>query len=115
LLQAWENRDAAAIPTAQALGKGVSPALRGQWEKSLAQASGAVKPELLLRLEMAAEVPTPAAHLTERRAMQLQLLTQRHAEPPAKTWGTDVATVLASPFDAAAAQRLRTALKALLK
>ena len=32
--------------------------------------------EALLRLEMAAELPTPAEHLNARRALQLQLLTR---------------------------------------
>ena len=71
--------------------------------------------EFELRLEMAAEVPTPAEHLSERRMLQLQLLTRRHAAAPSETWVDDVAGVLASAFDASAARRLQTVLKVLLK
>ena len=71
--------------------------------------------EPLLRLEMAAEVPTPAEQLDARRALQLQLLTRRHEAPPTDTWAQDVARVLAGSFDAAAARRLQATLKVLLK
>ena len=115
VLKAWEDRDPAQLPTAQVLGSRVNAASRTQWSQQL---SGAVKPaptEALLRLEMAAEVPTPAEHLNERRMLQLQLLTRRHAAAPAETWVDDVGQLLASPFDAAAARRLQSALKVLLK
>jgi hypothetical protein len=69
----------------------------------------------MLRLEMAAEVPTPASHVDARRALQLQLLTKRHDAPPAQTWAQDVASVLASTFEAESARRLQAALKVLLK
>jgi hypothetical protein len=69
----------------------------------------------MLRLEMAAELPTPAEHLPARRMMQLQLLTRRHAASPAETWGDDVAQVLAAAHEAALARRLQQALKVLLK
>ena len=71
--------------------------------------------EALLRLEMAAEVPTPAEHLNARRALQLHLLTRRNDPAPAQTWGQDTARVLASASDAASARRLQAALKALLR
>ena len=64
---------------------------------------------------MASEVPTPAEHLTARRALQLQLLTKRNDPAPAQTWGQDAAAVLASGFDAGVARRLQTVLKLLLK
>ena len=64
---------------------------------------------------MAAEVPTPAEHLAERRALQLQLLTRRHEAGPAQTWGQDVAQVLASAHDEASARRLQNALRQLLR
>lgn len=115
LLIAWEHRDAAQLPPAQALGSRVSPGARSAWSQSLAGAATAVPAESLLRLEMAAEVPTPAEQLDARRALQLQLLTRRHEAPPAETWAQDVARVLAGPFEAAAARRLQATLKVLLR
>ena len=115
LMKAWESRDAAQLPTVQTLGGRVNPAVRTAWTQNLTGAAKALQPETLLRLEMAAEVPTPAEHLSERRMLQLQLLTRRNAAAPAETWAQDVGTVLASEFDAAAAKRLQTALKVLLK
>ena len=115
LMTAWEQRDAEQMPTAQALGSRVSAASRSAWSAALSKAAGALPGETLLRLEMAAEVPTPAEHLSERRMLQLQLLTRRHAAAPNETWVEDVAGVLASPFDASAARRLQTVLKILLK
>ncbi len=115
LMTAWEQRDAEQMPTAQALGSRVSAASRGAWSAALSKAASALPGETLLRLEMAAEVPTPAEHLSERRMLQLQLLTRRHAAAPSETWVEDVAGVLASPFDASVARRLQTVLKVLLK
>ncbi|MGI9218554.1 MAG: DUF349 domain-containing protein [Hydrogenophaga sp.] len=115
LMSAWEQRDAAQVPAAQALGSRVNASARGAWTQSLAAAAAAVPAEALLRLEMAAEVPTPAEQLDARRMLQLQLLTRRHEAPPTETWAQDVARVLAGPFDAAAARRLQTTLKVLLK
>ncbi|MBC7718875.1 MAG: hypothetical protein H7Z77_03655, partial [Chitinophagaceae bacterium] len=71
--------------------------------------------ESLLRLEMAADVPTPAEHISARRMLQLTLLTKRNAPAPLETWGDDTAKVLAAPFDAQDARRVQTVLKALLK
>jgi hypothetical protein len=60
----------------------------------------AVTPQVaLLRLEMAAELPTPADDLDARRSLQLQLLTRRNDPPPAQTWGQDTAAIFATPFD----------------
>jgi ATP-dependent RNA helicase SUPV3L1/SUV3 len=115
LFKAWENRDAASLPAAQALGGRVNAATRSAWNQSLSGAATALPPETLLRLEMAAEVPTPADHLSARRMLQLQLLTRRNDPAPAETWAQDVAKVLGSGFDAAAAKRLQTVLKVLLK
>ena len=115
LLKAWETRDASVLPAAQALGGRVNAATRGAWNQSLSGAASALPTETMLRLEMAAEVPTPAEHLSERRMLQLQLLTRRNDPAPADTWAQDVAKVLGSGFDAAAAKRLQTVLKVLLK
>jgi hypothetical protein len=115
LMTAWEQRDAEQMPTAQALGSRVNAASRSAWSAALSKPAVALPGETLLRLEMAAEVPTPAEHLSERRMLQLQLLTRRHAAAPSETWVDDVAGVLASAFDASAARRLQTVLKILLK
>ena len=118
VLGAWEQRDASKLPSVQELGRAVSPAMRGQWSQALtagpsAKADDAA--EALLRLEMAAEVPTPAEQLEARRALQLKLLTRRGDPAPAQTWGQDAGTVLAAAHDAASARRLQNALKALLR
>ena len=115
VLSAWESRQAEALPSAQELGKAVSASARQAWVQALGQAAASPAGPSLLRLEMAAEVPTPAEHLAERRALQLQLLTQRREAGPAETWAQDVAQVLASAHDAASARRLQNALKQLLR
>ncbi len=115
ILQAWQTRDASALPAASVLGKAVSAGDRAAWVTALGQSPAALSGETLLRLEMAAEVPTPAEHLSERRLLQLTLLTRRNAPAPAETWAKDVAAVLSSAYDGAAARRLQAVLKALLK
>ena len=115
LLSAWETRDPAQLPSAQDLGKLVSPAVRSSWVDAVGKPSGKDASESLLRLEMAAEVPTPAEHISARRMLQLQLLTKRNAPAPAETWGEDAAKVLAANFDTAYARRVQTVLKVLLK
>ncbi len=116
LLSAWKDRQAEALPAAQALGKGVQATSRQAWAQALARpAQGAGAAQSLLRLEMAAEVPTPAEHLSERRALQLQLLTRRNEAGPAETWAQDVAQVLGSAHDEASARRLQNALRQLLR
>ena len=115
LLTAWEKRDAAQLPSAQDLGKVVTPAVLATWAKAVTTPSGKDAAESLLRLEMAAEVPTPAEHISARRMMQLQLLTKRNAPAPVDTWGEDTAKVLAADFDATNARRVQTVLKVLLK
>ncbi len=115
LLTAWEQRDAARLPTAAEIGGRVTPAVRSLWTQALSAAPSTSADETLLRLEIAAEVPTPAEQLDARRALQLQLLTRRNDPAPAQTWGQDVARVLAAAYDAGQARRLQQALKALLR
>ena len=115
VLSAWKDRQADALPSAQELGKGVGPATRQAWVQALGQPAQAAAAQSLLRLEMAAEVPTPAEYLAERRALQLQLLTRRNEAGPTETWGQDVAKVLASAHDDATARRLQNVLKSLLR
>jgi hypothetical protein len=120
LLTAWEKRDASLMPSAQELGPKVNAATRGVWQQAVA---GDFKPapkasspaEALLRLEMAAEVPTPAEHINARRMLQLQLLTRRNDPAPAQTWGQDAALVFSANFSAEDARRLQNAVKVLLK
>ncbi|PIF91409.1 uncharacterized protein DUF349 [Acidovorax sp. 62] len=115
LLSAWEKRDAAQVPSAQDLGGRVTPAVRSAWTQALSAAPKGDAAQALLRLEMAAEVPTPAEHIAARRMLQLQLLTRRNDPAPDQTWGADAAQVLASASDAAGARRLQNVLKALLR
>jgi len=115
LLTAWEKRDAALVPGVQELGSRVAPAVRAGWSKAVAQAPAGDASTALLRLEMAAEVPTPAEHISDRRMLQLQLLTKRNDPAPVQTWGQDAATVLSGAFEPAAARRLQNVLKVLLK
>lgn len=115
VLDAWHARDAAALPNAQALGRAVSASVRAAWVKALEAPASGDAAEALLRLEIAAEVPTPAAQIEARRALQLKLLTRRHDPTPADTWPQDVATVLASAWSPEASRRLQTALKGLLR
>jgi hypothetical protein len=120
LLTAWEKCDPALVPSTQELGARASAAVRSAWVQALAPDAKAVPKspapqEALLRLEMAAEVPTPAEFLNDRRALQLQLLTRRNDAPPAQTWGADTAAVLLGGFTSTDARRLQNVLKVLLK
>ncbi|MBN9373114.1 MULTISPECIES: DUF349 domain-containing protein [unclassified Hydrogenophaga] len=115
VLDAWRARDAQQLPPAQALGGRVAPAQRSAWASALGQPANALPAEALLRLEIAADAPTPAEHLSERRLLQLQLLTRRNAPSPTETWAQDVAQVLGGAHDEKSARRLQAALKALLK
>ncbi|KAF1019101.1 MAG: hypothetical protein GAK30_03300 [Paracidovorax wautersii] len=116
VLSAWSSRDGEQLPTAQQLGSRVNASTRNQWQQAVGQgnAPAADAGEALLRLEMAAEVPTPAAELDARRALQLKLLT-RNDPAPAETWSQDVGRVLGAPHDEATARRLQAVLKALLR
>ncbi|MDO4795699.1 MAG: DUF349 domain-containing protein [Brachymonas sp.] len=118
VLAAWGQRQPDALPPANALGKALGNAQRQQWAQALQ--GKAAQPRLpaseaLLRLEMAADAPTPAEHLEARRALQLQLLTRRNDPAPRETWAEDVAHVLAARYEAAQAKRLQNALRLLLK
>ena len=115
LMHAWEKRDPAQVPAAQAIGSKLNAAQRAQWVQALgAQPQGeALTP--LLRLEVAADLPTPAAQMDARRALQLQMLTRRNDPSPQMTWAADAAQVLGGGFDEASARRLQAALKVLLK
>jgi ATP-dependent RNA helicase SUPV3L1/SUV3 len=115
LLAAWEQRTPDQVPSQHELGRAVSPAVRGSWIQALGASPAGDMSEALLRLEIAADVPTPADQLSARRMFQLQLLTRRNEPSPAQTWGQDVARVLASAHDAQAARRLQNALKVLLR
>ncbi len=115
LMHAWEKRDASQVPAAQAIGSKLTPAQRTQWSQALsADAKGDVNTSLL-RLEVAADLPTPAAHHDARRALQLQMLTRRNDPSPQMTWATDAAEVLGGTYDEGSARRLQAALKVLLK
>ncbi|MFM9881298.1 MAG: DUF349 domain-containing protein [Burkholderiaceae bacterium] len=115
LTTAWELRDEQQLPTLQALGSRVNVAARSAWAQALRSGPAKESGTALLRLEMAAELPSPAAQLDARRALQLQLLTRRNDPPPAQTWPQDVASVLAQAHEAEAARRLQNVLKVLLR
>ena len=115
LLTAWEKRDAALLPSTQDLGGRVTAGVRAAWSQALSAPAAGDAAEALLRLEMAAEAPTPAEHIGARRMLQLQLLTRRNDPAPAQTWGQDAARVLASANNAASARRLQNVLKILLR
>ena len=115
LLTAWEKRDVEQVPGTQDLGGRVTAQVRGAWIHALSSPPKGDASEALLRLEMAAEVPTPAEHIAARRVLQLQLLTRRNEPAPAQTWGQDAARVFASASDAANVRRLQNALKTLLR
>ncbi len=118
LLDAWKERAADKVPSAQDLGKQLPPTARSAWTSALAAAPAGKQADAdtaLLRLEMAAELPTPAEHLAARRMLQLQLLTKRNDPSPAQTWTADAAKVFANGFDDGAARRMQNALKVLLK
>lgn len=115
LMTAWEQRSAEQVPSHQELGKVVGPQVRQAWIQALGKPAEGNPSDVLLRLEIAADVPTPAEHIAARRQLQLQLLTRRNEPGPQETWGTDVAKVLATGYDAGTARRLQNALKALLR
>jgi ATP-dependent RNA helicase SUPV3L1/SUV3 len=114
-MAAWEQRSSEQVPSHQELGKVVSTQVRQAWTQALGKPPAGDASEVLLRLEIAADVPTPADQIAARRQFQLQLLTRRNEPGPQETWGMDVAKVLATGFEANAARRLQNALKALLR
>ncbi|WP_396430180.1 DUF349 domain-containing protein [Limnohabitans sp.] len=115
LMTAWQERQVEALPSAQELGRAINASTRQAWAQAVGAAPQTQAPTALLRLEMAAEVPTPADNLNERRALQLQLLTQRNQPGPRETWGQDVAQVLSGPHEPTTARRLQNVLKNLLR
>jgi hypothetical protein len=115
LMGAWQERQPDALPSAQELGRAINVATRQAWAQALGAQAKTPAATALLRLEMAAEVPTPADQLSERRMLQLQLLTQRNQPGPRETWGQDVAQVLSGPHEEATARRLQNVLKNLLR
>jgi hypothetical protein len=115
LITAWQQRAAEGVPAAPEFGRSVTPAMRTRWQQAIVAAPTGDAAQALLRLEMAAEVPTPAEHLDARRALQLSLLTRRNDAQPIDTWEHDVAAVLAAVHADASAQRLQAALKVLLR
>jgi hypothetical protein len=118
VLAAWEKRAPDLLPAAQALGKQLSSSARATWVQALGQpadGSAQIAATLMLRLEVAAGLATPAEFQAERRALQLVLLTRRHEPSPAETWARDLASLLLTPYDAAQARRVQAVLKALLK
>jgi len=115
LLSAWQHRQPDQLPQVKELGSRVSAAQRQAWVQALQSSASGDASTALLRLEMAAEVNTPADHQQARRNLQLQLLTKRNDPPPAQTWAQDTAVVLQSAFEAGAAQRLQQALRVLMR
>ncbi len=115
LLQAWSKRDPEAMPSPQELGGKLNAAGRSSWSQALSGAAKGDANEQLLRLEVAADVPSPAAQHSARSMLKLQLLTQRNAPSPQETWVQDVAQVLGSAHSEDAARRLQSILKPLLR
>ena len=115
LLGAWQQRQPEQLPAAKELGARLSAQQRQDWAKALQAAPQGSPDQALLRLEIAAEVPTPASHVDARRMLQLQLLTKRNDAGPAQTWAQDVAQVLGSSYEEESAKRVQAALKVLLK
>jgi hypothetical protein len=115
LLGAWQQRQADQLPPAKELGSRVTAQQRLDWAKALQAPVQGAADQALLRLEMAAEVATPAAFMDARRMLQLQLLTKRNDAGPAQTWAQDLAQVLGSSYEDASAQRVQAVLKVLLK
>ena len=115
LMGAWQQRQADQLPAAKELGSRLTAQQRQDWIKALQASPKSSSDQALLRLEIAAEVTTPAAYVDARRMLQLQLLTKRNDAGPAQTWVQDVAQVLASPYEDEAAKRVQAVLKVLLK
>ncbi len=115
VLSAWKLRQAEQLPAAKELGQRITAAQRQEWVQAIKTDAKGESSTALLRLEMAAEVNTPADYQADRRALQLQLLTKRHEAPPTQTWAQDVSTVLQAAFTPDAEQRLQNVLRVLLR
>ena len=87
LITAWEQRSGDLVPTLQELGKAVSAPVRSSWVQSVSAAPAGDAAEALLRLEIAAEAPTPAEHALCAESLA-QFLTaakeRKSAQPEAK-------------------------------
>jgi hypothetical protein len=115
LLGAWQQRQAEQLPSAKELGPRLTAQQRLDWAKALQAPAQGAADTALLRLEIAAEVATPAAFMDARRMLQLQLLTKRNDAGPAQTWAQDLAQVLASSYQEDSAQRVQAVIRVLLK
>ena len=115
LMSAWKDKNAELVPPLKELGSRINANQRMNWTKSIQDSGEKTNLEALLRLEMAANAPTPASDLQARRNLQLQLLTKRNAPAPAQTWAEDAASVFSGPYDPDVANRLQTVLKTMLK
>jgi hypothetical protein len=63
LMAAWEQRSAEQVPSHQELGKVVSRRCARPGSRRWASRPAAMRPRRLLRLEIAADVPTPAEQI----------------------------------------------------
>ena len=115
LLGAWQQRQPDQLPPAKELGPRFTAQQRLDLAKALQAPAQGAADQALLRLEIAAEVATPAAFMDARRMLQLQLLTKRNDAGPAQTWAQDLAQVLASNYEEDSAQRVQAVLRVLLK
>ena len=115
LMSAWKDKNPDLVPPLKELGSRINSSQRAAWTKAVQMGAEKINHEALLRLEMAANAPTPASDLQARRNLQLQLLTKRNDPTPAQTWAEDAAGVLSGPYDSEVASRLQTVLKTLLK
>ena len=115
LMSAWKDKNPELVPALKELGSRINANQRLSWTKAIQTGADKLNQEALLRLEMAANAPTPASDLQARRDLQLKLLTKRNDPSPAQTWAEDAAGVFAGPYDADVATRLQTVLKTMLK
>ena len=115
LMSAWKDKNPELVPPLKELGSRINSNQRAAWTKAIQMGAERINHEALLRLEMAANAPTPASDLQARRNLQLQLLTKRNDPTPVQTWAEDTAGVLSGPYDPEVASRLQTVLKTMLK
>jgi ATP-dependent RNA helicase SUPV3L1/SUV3 len=117
LQEAWEKRDGTLLPTAQQFGvKAVTNLVRSNWLLALENKypSKLDSETALLRLEIAADIPTQAEYQVARRQLQMQLLTKRNDPGPKETWTEDVANAISSKYTQKDGGRLSKAVKQLL-
>ncbi|MDI9336249.1 MAG: hypothetical protein QM520_04385 [Gammaproteobacteria bacterium] len=116
IVDAWEQRNVELLPSLRDLGKQVNATMRSKWLDALSKV--AHTEELgawLLRLEVAADVPSPAEFVTQRRLLMLSNLSSKNKSPPSLTWAEDLAQVFLGTFNQRAGQRMVKILPALLK